>query len=500
MAKKALAIMLVVLMLPVAACADKSAPLFPAYDEASGKWGYIDVNGQWAITPQFATADWFRGQYAVASTGDPWDDTAGVINTDGQWVVEPRYFFDEGYDEFFYGGMDTGFAQVWRNADRADSTGLFDVRSGFFSGLVYGSEIRFWSHDRVVPIDGDYYDRTSGELIIEIPEPYETDWINCDSDFHYGFACVFHTGDEEESDEEIANEGICMIDAEGHILDLGSLRFEPEDWACGLLRAEDPDVGIRGYFDPAAMDWRITGSTLPDGRNSRFLETQPFYAGYACVRLENGCYGHIDIQGNLMYVFDQGVITEPYQFYADYAWLKEPNVLIDPAGNVVLNIPDGWKPRVQQEDEYKEDGDYYASPGGIVELNKRIENGRYKTGLMKLDGTWLLDPEIYGRNWGESCALEPHRFFSEGLQSVVKVVGIREWKTVHNVKTGDYQEPVYETRVGYVNEQGEVVVDFFYDDGGAFINGLALVARDGLRGYVNARGEEVYFWNEPEEP
>ena len=79
-------------------------------------------------------------------------------------------------------------------------------------------------------------------------------------------------------------------------------------------------------------------------------------------------------------------------------------------------------------------------------------------------------------------------------------MGIREWKTVHNVKTGDYQEPVYETRVGYVNEQGEVVVDFFYDDGGAFINGLALVARDGLRGYVNARGEEVYFWNEPEEP
>ena len=61
---------------------------------------------------------------------------------------------------------------------------------------------------------------------------------------------------------------------------------------------------------------------------------------------------------------------------------------------------------------------------------------------MNMEGQWLMDPEIYGRNWDDGFP-EAHRFFSEGLQAVIKIVGIKEWRTVHNVKTGDYQEPVF---------------------------------------------------------
>ena len=66
---------------------------------------------------------------------------------------------------------------------------------------------------------------------------------------------------------------------------------------------------------------------------------------------------------------------------------------------------------------------------------------------------------------------------------------------MHNVKYGDYEEPVYETRVGYVDENGNIAVDFLYDSGGAFLGGLALVRRGDERIYVDAFGHEVFSWH-----
>ena len=56
---------------PAIAHAASSAAPFPAYDENTEKWGYIDQSGQWAIPPQFETAEIFRGNYAAVSMGDP---------------------------------------------------------------------------------------------------------------------------------------------------------------------------------------------------------------------------------------------------------------------------------------------------------------------------------------------------------------------------------------------------------------------------------------------
>ena len=61
----------------------------------------------------------------------------GIINEMGNWVVEPNFFVDDGYDEAYYGGLNTGIWQVWK--DDLTETGLmgfFDVPSGYFSGLV----------------------------------------------------------------------------------------------------------------------------------------------------------------------------------------------------------------------------------------------------------------------------------------------------------------------------------------------------------------------------
>ena len=491
--------LLLLLLLPGFARAGSSAPLLPAYDETSGKEGYIDVNGHWGILPQFESAGMFRGRYAAVSTGDPWEYTMGIIDETGAWVVEPHYFVDEGYDGWTYGGLNEGLYQVW---DEDMNTGFFDVPSGYYSGLVFGCEFRWWTQERLVPIGDGFYERTNGQCVISLPEGYETDWCSNLSVFTFGFAPIVKDDDENP---------VCFTSEHGEIIEPNHLQFEEKDWACGLLRATEKEANpdatpLTGYFDLTAMDWRITSCTLPDGQVCRFLETYPFSGdGYACVKLEDGEYGHIDTQGNLLFhgsvtLNDENggeiiAVTQPYRFYRDIAWIEEAGALIDPLGSVVLRIPEGWFPHSQEDDEMDDTKDYYVSSGGVVELWRPARGGGYETALMKLNGEWLLDPEIYSRNWGYDCSPESHRFFSEGLQSVVIITGIKEWRTVHNVITGDYQEPVYETRVGYVNEQGNIVVDFLYDDGGAFINGLAMVTKGDQTGYVNSRGEEVFFWN-----
>ena len=504
-----IAVLIALLLTRSPAAMAENAARFPAYDEATGKWGYIDVNGQWAIAPQFETAGIFRGSYAAVSTGDPWEYTMGVIDGSGSWVVEPHYFVDEGYDGWTYGGLNEGMYLVWdsRAGDEARERphyGYFDVPSGYFSGIVFYGENRWWTQEKLVPIGDAFYDRATGQKVIGLPEGYYTDWHGNDSVFHDGFAPIQKEMPSGEADET------CFVDQKGQIIELPNLRFEIEDWACGLLCATEKEAAsdeppIIGYFDLNAMDWKIASYSDPDGQVCRFLEAYPFSGnGYACVKLADGNYGHIDLHGNVLfrdgYVtwenqfgWNQKQITQPYQFFGDYAWIEEANVLIDPTGKAVLEIPEGWHPFEQWDDELEHTKDYYVSPGGVVNLQRRVRGGNDQSALMKLNGEWLLDPEIYGPAWDDAMP-EPHRFFSEGLQAVEKIVGVKEWRTVHNVKTGDYQEPIYETKVGYVNEQGDVIADFLYDGGGAFLNGLAMVTRGSETGYINARGEEVFFW------
>ena len=147
-----IAVLIALLLTRSPAAMAENAARFPAYDEATGKWGYIDVNGQWAIAPQFEMAGIFRGSYAAVSTGDPWEYTMGVIDGSGSWVVEPRYFVDEGYDGWEYGGLDTGMYLVWNDSDLGDAHyfGYFDVPSGYLSAR--STELKLTGeHGRFLP-------------------------------------------------------------------------------------------------------------------------------------------------------------------------------------------------------------------------------------------------------------------------------------------------------------------------------------------------------------
>ena len=56
--------------------------------EPGGKWGYLDLEGKWAIAPRFERALVFHGGLAPAKEpGGKW----GYLKPDGSWALEPKY-------------------------------------------------------------------------------------------------------------------------------------------------------------------------------------------------------------------------------------------------------------------------------------------------------------------------------------------------------------------------------------------------------------------------
>ena len=56
--------------------------------EPGGKWGYLDLEGKWAIEPKFERALVFHGGLAPAKEpGGKW----GYLKPDGSWALEPKY-------------------------------------------------------------------------------------------------------------------------------------------------------------------------------------------------------------------------------------------------------------------------------------------------------------------------------------------------------------------------------------------------------------------------
>ena len=83
--KRRLLILLATLLcLQFSACGEQSAARFPAYDETTGKWGYIDQSGQWAIAPQFEQAGIYWPCLAGAEESKP---LYAVKDENGLWGV-----------------------------------------------------------------------------------------------------------------------------------------------------------------------------------------------------------------------------------------------------------------------------------------------------------------------------------------------------------------------------------------------------------------------------
>ena len=474
---------------------DMPKRLRPFRDKETGLWGYIDFLGEWAIQPRFAFTDDFRGDYAVAREAIQDEDDEeyheGVIDRNGNWVVEPHYFVDWGYDGWYYGGMNLGYYQIW-DAE-GDKFGFFDVPSGYFSGVVYDNELMCWNGSRLIPVvlDGRqcYVDRSTGEVAFYLPEGLmDNPMSRVDSEFVDGFAKIYRHDEWDTQDWFDGKLEVFIINERGEVLDLSGIVFYGDEAELnsvigGLILAWDRETGLYGYYDLNAMDWRVppTYAAADDFSSS----------GYACVWLSEGNIGHIDTQGNLL----ASGFGEWYYFLGDYAYLENANILINAAGETVISFPEGCELCDQWDDEMREGYDYYVSPDGLMEVHDRGTGGY---GVMNLQGEWVLPPEEgqYLYSGEEIFSQEGWRFFSEGLQAVSRR-GEAVTRTVTLADGTEQEKTYYDWKIGYVNTQGETVIDFKYDDAGAFLDGLAWVKRDGQRGYVDAFGREIMM--EPQE-
>lgn len=283
--------------LPFAALAEEET-LYPA-KAPNGLWGYINARAEWVIAPQFDGASEFRGDYAVV-TVCPEDDVSapdaleGIIDRTGAYVMEPvDGYIDPGYDGYYYGGKDTG---IWL-ISTADGEGFFDIPSGYWtmsSGYLYS-----WVSDsRLLPVDGGYMDRTTGEMVIK-------------GDFYAVDPGVFQDGIVAVSYTDTRGDPIkfFMMDEKGNVIPLpdGVSTVYAAQYSDGRMVVVDENERY-GYADGQG------NIVIP----LQYLDAGDFSQGMADVVFPEGDHGYIDTQGN---VIARG-FTSAWPFDCGYAEVK----------------------------------------------------------------------------------------------------------------------------------------------------------------------------------
>ena len=65
--------------------------LLPFQSEPNSKYGYIDINGNIVIQPQYSIALPFNKERAVVNTSADISNKYGLIDTEGNFIIEPIY-------------------------------------------------------------------------------------------------------------------------------------------------------------------------------------------------------------------------------------------------------------------------------------------------------------------------------------------------------------------------------------------------------------------------
>jgi len=139
------------------ATSSEVAPRFPAYDAASGKYGYADETGAMVIGPRFDRAgQFFEGLAPVQVQADSGSAGYGYIDTTGAVVIEPRFrrafAFSEGLARvevaingvYRYGYIDRSgtmvieprYATAWDFSEGLARVGLNDASGLFRYGFI----------------------------------------------------------------------------------------------------------------------------------------------------------------------------------------------------------------------------------------------------------------------------------------------------------------------------------------------------------------------------
>lgn len=319
-----------------------TAEYFPVKDADTGKWGFIDREGN-PITPMvFDWAGDFRQGLGLAESDGAMGYIDATFKDTGEWVISPRFELRDANDLSAFGFFD-GRALV-RNDDGLwgyiDTSGQWVIEARFvevprdypgvpvgdFSdGLAWFQEVEM-SNRNVLDENDDLVRDSEGELIKEAYARRSFGYIDRQgkvvikpryemaADFGEGLAAVrFKSHGEwgfiDKDDKRVIPPTYDMVG-----------RFSEGLCAVGMLLKEGGVVVEHwGYIDPK-------GEYMVE---RHFDEARDFSEGLAAVR-QGDKWGYIDKQG-------EWVIPPAYDNFEDYNHPGEPRPFENGLARVTLN-------------------------------------------------------------------------------------------------------------------------------------------------------------------
>jgi hypothetical protein len=330
-------------------------------------------------------------------------------------------------------------------------------------------------------------------------------------------SCSGHEETNTEADETETQYGGKW----GYIDRSGNMVIEPQfDCAWNFSEGLAPvNVGRQlGYIDrkgnmvikPQFAYWHL--EPFPKDRQY-YDHTIYFYEGRACFKYE-GKHGFIDMNGDIVIepafelatYFSDGLAP----FYAGEKWGfidTDGNIAIQPSFNGVGSFDEGMAPfwyeegigfidtsgNIVIEPRFQEAG--WFSEGRVV-VTLREASGDLVWGYVDTNGDWVVGPEDFT---GEHLMIH-QCYFSEGLARFQNRYVDREGSTV--IEGGGYpfsegfaliaiQGEDGSLRYGFIDREGNQVIEPRFEFADDFSEGLALVKVEGKYGFIDASGEFV---------
>lgn len=482
-----------------------------------GLWGYVDASDRWVISPQFTAAEDFRGQYAAVSVAfapktesgyaRPIND--GIIDSSGAFALPPQYTVESGWYEGWgsFGTWDKGYYVVSQTGDGSGPFGFFDVRSGFFSGLIFEQIWSAYGEGDLIPVveerDGilylGYAERTSGKLVLPY-EYYLYDGVEAPS-FDEGIAVMAHVADFDEDAYETVPDDYFLLTAQGETIALpdGILPMPFHSMSEGLICVQDKETDRIGYADKQGS------IVIPP----QFERAEAFHQGRARVTFPNGRYALIDREGRILLREEDeqfSVVMAPHTAEATrplYAVKDQKGQYgyIDAQGHTV--IPPQFTFAEDFRGDYAtvtvrseaRDQDFYAlidaQGNWVFPPDKRLTvihqagNSRFTPRYLggKNTGIYVLSFQDRKNHVQYGYLDVPTGFFSGFLYDKIILAGVIptwEWFSTHvDVDISKLIPIVMDGKAGYVDRKtGKIILPCRYDPDRAlgFENGYAAVA------------------------
>lgn len=213
---------------------------------------------------------------------------------------------------------------------------------------------------------------------------------------------------------------------------------------------------------------------------AEYTELQPFSEdGYALARKEDGAYIYIDQDAQPRKAPDDG-----YQ---------------------ELGMLSSKRTAARQEGKY---GYLDEEMEPVTEFVwEELSGIKYNTGAGKRDGKWVLIDKKGEAKTEEQyedvvmdeygfCSAQKCIFVKEGTEYYLinhkgKRIGSQEFEDAKAFTEDGYAAACRDGKWGFVNTDGEIVIDFRYEDAKSFQSGFAAVCIDGMWGYIDMEGRLI---------